>query len=77
MPAYEYRCTTCDAQFELRRPMAESDAPTTCPDGHRARRIVSAFATVGASSAMSSGVLPAAAPGGGGGGCCGGGCGCG
>ncbi|MGH9093290.1 MAG: FmdB family zinc ribbon protein [Acidimicrobiales bacterium] len=67
MPIYEYRCKTCDETFELRRPAAESSAPATCPAGHDARRVLSVFATVGAS-----GTEQAAMPAGG----CGPGCAC-
>ena len=72
MPRYEYRCRSCGATFEQTRPMAESSAPTVCPDGHDD--------TVKLFSAVAVGGSAAAAPGrgsntgGGGGGCCGGGC---
>jgi putative FmdB family regulatory protein len=52
MALYEYRCRTCDATFERRRPMAEADAPASCPDGHDdAVRLLSTFAAVGGQSA--------------------------
>lgn len=72
MPRYEYRCRQCDTQFELTRPMADSGAPASCPDGHDDTvKLLSTVAVGGGSSAA-----PAAspAPAGGGGGCCGGGC---
>jgi putative FmdB family regulatory protein len=47
MPLYEYRCTTCDTTFELRRPAAQSQAPAVCAEGHVARRVLSVFATAG------------------------------
>ena len=31
MPVYEFRCSTCHAVFDERRPMAEADAPATLP----------------------------------------------
>lgn len=66
---YEYRCRTCEARFEARRPMADAEAPIACPDGHDDTvRLLSVFATVG-SAARSA----AAAPAGGG---CGAGCAC-
>lgn len=34
MPVYPFRCRTCDAEFDDRRPMAEADAPAVCPSGH-------------------------------------------
>ena len=64
MPRYDFRCTTCERTYELSRPMAEADAPATCPDGHEdAVRLLPVFATTGMASA------PVAS-----GGCCGGGC---
>ena len=48
MPVYEFRCSTCHAVFDERRPMADADAPATCPDGHvGARRLFPVFATTG------------------------------
>ena len=48
MPVYEFRCSTFDARFDERRPMADADAPATCPGGHvGARRLLPVFATVG------------------------------
>lgn len=73
MPTYEYRCRTCDARFELQRPMSEASDPAPCPAGHADTvKLLSAFAS------MVPGALPTpVGGGGGGGGCCGGGCGCG
>lgn len=66
MPRYEYRCRECGDTFELNRPMAESDAPANCPDGHADTvKLLSTVAVGGAAPPQS---------GGGGGGCCGGGC---
>ena len=31
MPVYEFRCSTCHAVFDERRPMADADAPASCP----------------------------------------------
>jgi putative FmdB family regulatory protein len=60
MALYEYRCRTCDTTFELRRPMAEANAPAACPDGHGdVVRLLSAFAAVGGESSASG---PPAAP---------------
>jgi putative FmdB family regulatory protein len=68
MPTYEYRCPTCETRFEVRRPMAESDAPAVCPEGHPdAVRLLSVFAAVGSTPAP--GPAPAAGP-------CGGACAC-
>ncbi|MGP3971192.1 FmdB family zinc ribbon protein [Streptomyces sp. 6N223] len=74
MPRYEFRCRACGDQFEVSRPMAESDAPASCPAGHDDTvRLLSMVAVGGRATA--SGAAPAAGGGaGGGGGCCGGGC---
>ncbi|WP_329068619.1 FmdB family zinc ribbon protein [Streptomyces sp. NBC_01429] len=71
MPRYEYRCRSCGDTFELSRPMAESSAPASCPEGHD--DTVKLLSTVAVGGAAKSGA-PAPAAGGGGGGCCGGGC---
>ncbi|WHX21235.1 zinc ribbon domain-containing protein [Streptomyces malaysiensis subsp. malaysiensis] len=76
MPRYEYRCRACGTTFELSRPMAESSAPASCPDGHDDTvKLLSTVAVTGASSSSSaaSSALPPSGSGGGGG-CCGGGC---
>jgi len=74
MPIYEYRCRTCGATFEERRPMDDADHPGACPSGHLgAARLLPVFATIG--SASQSGGFPGACgdpvPGG-----CGAGCAC-
>ncbi|WP_269854138.1 FmdB family zinc ribbon protein [Streptomyces sp. RPT161] len=67
MPRYEYRCRACGTTFELNRPMAESSAPASCPDGHEDTvKLLSTVAVTGAAAATP--------PSSGGGGCCGGGC---
>lgn len=76
MPLYDYKCPECDTTFEARRPMAEASDPIECPNGHvGSRRLLSVFATVGASSGASSPVQ-APMPRAGGHGCGGGMCGC-
>jgi putative FmdB family regulatory protein len=68
MATYEFRCRACGSTFEVRRSMAEADAPATCPAGHTdTARLLSVFAATGSA---------AAAPASMGGGCCGGACGC-
>lgn len=37
MPTYEYVCSDCNAQFELRRSIKQIDDPTTCPRCRGAR----------------------------------------
>lgn len=72
VPLYEFRCRACDETFEVRRPMSESSAPATCPQGHDgAVRLLSVFASVGATAASEPATQ--ARPTGGG---CGGGCAC-
>ncbi|MFE7532494.1 zinc ribbon domain-containing protein, partial [Kitasatospora sp. NPDC057542] len=34
MPRYDFRCRSCGATFELRRPMAQANDPAVCPQGH-------------------------------------------
>jgi putative FmdB family regulatory protein len=71
VPRYEFRCRTCGETFLLTRPMSQSDAPATCPQGHD--DTVKLLTTVGIGG-LSSGASSAPV---GGGGCCGGACGCG
>ncbi len=73
MPVYEYRCRECDTVFELRRQMADSGAPATCPDGHPdAVKLLSVFAATGRSAGGDASPAPAFSGGGG----CGGACAC-
>lgn len=73
MPVYEFRCSTCHAVFDERRPMADADAPATCPTGHvGARRLLPVFATTGLAPAPTPGAMCGAPVAGG----CGGGCAC-
>ncbi|MBJ30393.1 MAG: FmdB family transcriptional regulator [Acidimicrobiaceae bacterium] len=72
MPTYDYRCGVCDEVFELRRPMAESSDPATCPGGHDgARRMLSVFAAVGSSTGSDPAPMSSGPPMG-----CGGACAC-
>jgi putative FmdB family regulatory protein len=77
VPTYEFRCRTCETRFEVKRPIAESDAPAACPDGHADTvRLLSMFAAVTGGSApsrsASRSVESSAPPAGG----CGAGCAC-
>ncbi|MEV7086896.1 zinc ribbon domain-containing protein [Streptomyces sp. NPDC093085] len=74
MPRYEYRCRSCGDTFELSRPMAESAAPATCPEGHDDTVKLLSTVAVATGATGSQGGAPSAGPSGGGGGCCGGGC---
>jgi putative FmdB family regulatory protein len=66
MPTYTYRCRECAGTFDLNRPMSESGAPATCPEGHEDTvKLLNAVALTGAAA----GAAPAPA-----GGCCGGAC---
>ncbi|MFE9886805.1 zinc ribbon domain-containing protein [Streptomyces scopuliridis] len=70
MPRYEYRCRPCGDTFELSRPMSESAAPASCPEGHDdTMKLLSTVAVGG--TAKGGAAAPAT---GGDGGCCGGGC---
>ncbi|MFJ4896689.1 MULTISPECIES: zinc ribbon domain-containing protein [unclassified Streptomyces] len=72
MPRYEYRCRSCGHTFELRRPMAQSSAPASCPAGHE--DTVKLLSTVAVGGSAGSAPAPSGGDSGGGGGCCGGGC---
>jgi putative FmdB family regulatory protein len=73
MPVYEFRCSTCHAVYDERRPMADADAPATCPEGHvGATRLLPVFATVGSAAPPAVGGACGAPVAGG----CGGGCAC-
>ncbi|MCX4091292.1 FmdB family zinc ribbon protein [Nocardia sp. alder85J] len=70
MPTYAYRCRECTDTFELQRPMSESAAPASCPDGHTDTvKLLTTIAFTGSASAPAAAPAPSA-----GGGCCGGGC---
>lgn len=45
LPLYDYKCSACDHQFTLLRPVAERDN-ARCPrcDGEEVRRVISTFA---------------------------------
>ena len=66
MPAYDYRCRTCDTLFEVRRGLADEATAAPCPQGHPETSRVFTPVSVGGSAA--------GAPAPSGGGCCGGGC---
>jgi putative FmdB family regulatory protein len=72
VPLYDFRCRTCGETFEVRRPMAEADAPATCPGGHADTVKLLPLVAVGGRAGSAPAPAPAA-----GGGCCGGACGCG
>jgi putative FmdB family regulatory protein len=74
VPLYDFRCRTCGDTFELRRSMAESDAPAPCPEGHHDTvKLLPLVAVGGRASAAAASAAAASAAGG----CCGGACGCG
>jgi putative FmdB family regulatory protein len=67
VPLYDFRCRTCGDTFELRRSMADADAPAPCPEGHDDTvKLLPSVAVGGRASPA-----PAVS-----GGCCGGACGC-
>ena len=46
MATYEYRCTKCAAEFEVRRPMDEANQPASCPAcGGEGAKLPSVFAS--------------------------------
>ena len=45
MPIYEYYCESCDREFEVVRPVSQSDDPAPCSEcGNAGRRQLSNFA---------------------------------
>ncbi|MCF2532772.1 FmdB family zinc ribbon protein [Yinghuangia soli] len=72
MPNYEFRCRACGDTFTVSRPMSESGAPASCPEGHD--DTVKLLSAVGIAGTAGAGPAPRPASGGGGGACCGGGC---
>ncbi|MBV9094743.1 MAG: zinc ribbon domain-containing protein [Streptosporangiaceae bacterium] len=77
MPRYEYRCRACGDTFELNRPMSESSAPCTCPQGHDDTvKLLSTVAVAGIAARSGDASRAVRRPGEVGGGCCGGACGC-
>ena len=46
MPIYEYYCSECKREFEVKRPMSESDQTAACPQcGSEGQRLASGFAS--------------------------------
>lgn len=77
MPRYDFRCRTCSAVFEERRPMVDADAPAVCPHGHvGAARLLPVFATTGRADGQGATAGIAGACGAPVAGGCGAGCGC-
>ena len=78
MALYEYKCSECEEQFDVMRPMTAADEPAQCPGcgGTDSRRLISNFTSItpGASTLSTNPVMDARIASGGGGGCCGGGC---
>ncbi|WP_250283015.1 MULTISPECIES: FmdB family zinc ribbon protein [unclassified Frankia] len=72
MPAYQYRCRTCETSFEVRRGITEpAAADNPCPHGHIDTTRL--FTAVAVSRAGSASAPPLPVPSGGGA-CCGGAC---
>ena len=78
MALYEYKCSECEEQFDVMRPMTAADEPAQCPEcgETESRRLISNFTSItpGASTLSTNPVMDARIASGGGGGCCGGGC---
>ncbi len=50
MPIYEYRCSRCEAEFEVSRPISRMNEAVSCPtDGADATRMLSAPTLIGSS----------------------------
>jgi putative FmdB family regulatory protein len=44
MPIYEHSCSKCGVEFEVMRPVSESDDPANCPHcGSPGQKLVSVF----------------------------------
>jgi putative FmdB family regulatory protein len=73
MPAYAYRCRSCDASFEVTRSItADVSGAVPCPAGHvQTSRVFTPVAVGGGASTASVPAAPAGPPARG---CCGGGC---
>ena len=58
MPIYEYRCRKCATEFELMRPIAQLDAPASCPAcrSSATTRKLSTFSVVRSAEAADKGV---------------------
>ncbi|HUZ51305.1 MAG TPA: zinc ribbon domain-containing protein [Streptosporangiaceae bacterium] len=76
MPRYEYRCRACGDTFERTRPMSESSAPCTCPQGHDDTVRLLSTISVGGRASSARGTAGPGGPAAGSEGCCGGACGC-
>jgi len=56
MPVYEYLCTKCNIEFELRRPFSEADKAALCPKcNSEAQKLISAFGSKTGSYIQASG----------------------
>ena len=56
MAVYEYLCPKCRKQFELMRPMSESEKPAKCPKcGARAKKLISSFGSTTGGSIQAAG----------------------
>ena len=56
MAVYEYLCPKCRKQFELMRPMSESEKPAKCPKcGAKAERLISSFGSKTGSTIQAAG----------------------
>ena len=55
MPIYEYKCKTCERQFELLRSFREGQTPARCPacGSEQTNRLLSMFAAPAADNAGS------------------------
>lgn len=59
MPLYEFTCERCGKSFEELKSLADRDEPGICPDcGAEAKRELSSFAVVGASSGRGASCTP-------------------
>ena len=56
MAVYEYLCPKCGRQFELLRPISESEKPAKCPKcGAKAKKLISSFGSMTGGSIQAAG----------------------
>jgi putative FmdB family regulatory protein len=57
MPLYEYRCTKCGEQFEVRQAMGQDGSNLNCPKCKAAKpeKLISSFSSIGGSGSFSIG----------------------
>jgi putative FmdB family regulatory protein len=57
MPLYEYRCTKCGEQFEVRQAMGDDGSNLNCPKckSGKPEKLISSFSSIGTGSSFRTG----------------------